>query len=211
MLSCTKSGRYLYCFECIQLIPLIYCSFFSFAMKKLAKQEPRKSFQLSAIEYFIVCLLRYPIVQPLNSLAIFPIDGWESLSANSVASWIQTSPYFYLLSQYLNRYLVQSGGMINGGIGVSYGTRDAVIAELLVRLAVDQWIDIVPVVRVNHGQIVGQGKKGLRNTDSVRTSPISGPDLAEFQFHPPATEVLTLSLYSVTSKWTPLTLKVYLT
>ena len=137
---------------------------------------------------------------PANSLAVKTIDGFESMSAAAVSRWAQTSPYFHLLSQYLNHYICGSD-VVNSSGGVSYGARDSVMAEFFIRVAIDEWIDTVPAVRVNHGQFLTE-KKGT--SSSLSPQPRAQPN--EVQYHPKPTEIITLSVSA--TKWTPLAMKV---
>ncbi len=150
-----------------------------------------------------MCLLRYPTVSPANSLAVKNIDGFESLSADAVGTWAQSSPYFYLLSKYLNHYLCRSD-VGNGGGGVSYGARDSAMAEFFIRIAIDAWIDTVPAVRVNHGQFLTEKATSTGNSNSL--SPKPRVQSSEVQYHPKPTEIVTLSVSA--TKWTPLAMKV---
>ena len=200
ILAATLKNRYENALN--RIIVIIISTFFLFLyLQNVAKQEQRKSFQLSAIEYFIVCLLRYPTVSPANSLAVKNIDGFESLSADAVGTWAQSSPYFYLLSKYLNHYLCRSD-VGNGGGGVSYGARDSAMAEFFIRIAIDAWIDTVPAVRVNHGQFLTEKTTSTGNS----LSPKPRVQSSEVQYHPKPTEIVTLSVSA--TKWTPLAMKV---
>ena len=90
----------------------------------------------------------------------------------------------------------------NSGGGVSYGARDSAMAEFFMRIAIDEWIDTVPAVRVNHGQFLTEKKS---TGSSLSPQPRVQPN--EVQYHPKPTEIITLSVSA--TKWTPLAMKVW--
>lgn len=136
---------------------------------------------LDAMEYFLVCLLRYPTISH-NMLA--PADSSASTSSSSpsrsspldvlqnrgVSSWIRGMPYLALLQEYLMEYIpiAQANQQGNGEAGAStVGGTDSSgndngleldaqrlrYRELFVQLAVAYWIDCSVILKSDHHKI----------------------------------------------------------
>jgi len=152
-------------------------------MLQIQGRSDRKSFQLSAKEYVILCLVRYPTVAPTSSTSWGTrsdkkgnksIDSLEHLTIEAANNWIASSCYFFLLSEHMNQYFPNEKF---GEIGLEpAGVREPDIDEYFIRIAIDLWMDTAPVVRVNHGNIVPQRPQRTRGQSYISKS---GPTLTD--------------------------------
>lgn len=132
--------------------------------------QGRLRMRLDAIDYFLICLVRYPTVyNNCLSKSTSSSDGHFSRSLTKTSSdilrdsgclaWVQGVPYLVTLLEYFNDILLsKSKGNINGlastpgGSFVVVQERDVVkqrLKELLVLLAIDYWIDTGMILHYN--------------------------------------------------------------
>lgn len=126
--------------------------------------------RLDAIDYFFICLVRYPTVYNhcLSKSSSSPSDGYnrgfnktasDMLRENGCLSWAQGVPYLVLLLEYFNDVLLSKSKTSVNGLASTPGGSFVVVAEresvkfrlkeLLILLAIDYWIDTGMVLHYN--------------------------------------------------------------
>eukprot|EP01038_Epipyxis_sp_PR26KG_P013993 gene13993-18766_t len=178
-----------------------------------------QSVLVHATEYFMICLARYPTLNDrpfsssssgttatlfdgnslmrektnLGSLSTSNSDDsnqFYTLLKKGIFGWILGCPYLTILEYYFDEFLSISEGSIN--VSNHTTVRREVYRELLLRLAIEYWMDIAMVIRMNHGAVADHRRNGSG-------SPMSGGRIG--RDHPHPTEVMMLDFGSL--KFTP--------
>lgn len=123
---------------------------------------------LDAMEYFLICLLRYPTAnnfQFLNSkISISNAqqkDVVDMLHNRGIKNWSNGVPYMTIILEYFQHLLTgnfgsSAIGTLAGSEATSSGseTFNERYRELFLRLAVEYWIDCATVIRYEHHKVV---------------------------------------------------------
>lgn len=133
---------------------------------------------MDAVEYFLVCMLRYPTISHTIFLApdttvgtssstISRTSPLDTLQNRGVSAWIRGLPYLALLQEYLKEYIpiaqaAQLSGDLSGGTptantvegnGLELDTQRLRYRELFVQLAVAYWIDCAVILKSDHHKV----------------------------------------------------------
>lgn len=168
---------------------------------------------LEPIEYFIICLLRYPLAS--GPTVLTPLTHNQSAQGNhhrlpfnnGVEHWIRQIPYLRLLNEYFKEYIPidkstranLSKGSISESIYETNALRENLpmiqMKKLFLMLICDFWLDSTLLIRQNYQlyhQHYRHSNQLLSNPLKFNTSIASNRSSSAHQFHPSPIELHVL-------------------